>query len=117
VHLRICAPPLRHPCFLGVDMATYGELIAHRLPDVEAIRVAVGADSLGYLSLDGAQQAVGLDPRGFCTACFSGDYPVDVQLGLERVDPKLRLENPAALQVDMPSAAELPRTPPVILPG
>ncbi len=110
VHLRICAPPLRHPCFLGVDMATYGELIAHRLTEEEAIRQKVGADSLGYLTLQGAYQAVGLDPKGFCTACFSGDYPVPVQLGFERANPKLRLENPAALDVDKPSSAELPKT-------
>jgi amidophosphoribosyltransferase len=111
VHLRICAPPLRHPCFLGVDMATYGELIAHRLPDVDAIRRQVGADSLGYLSLEGVYRAVGLDPQGFCTACFSGDYPVPVQLNLERVNPKLRLEATEGLTVDTPSAAELPRHP------
>ena len=111
VHLRICAPPLRHPCFLGVDMATYGELIAHRLPDVDAIRDKVGADSLGYLSLEGVYRAVGLDPQGFCTACFSGDYPVPVQLNLERVNPKLQLEASAGLAVDTPTAAELPRRP------
>src|SRR5919204_3629768 len=48
VHLRICAPPIKHPCVLGVDMATYGELIAHRVPQVEAIGQQLGADSLGY---------------------------------------------------------------------
>ena len=111
VHLRICAPPLRHPCFLGVDMATYGELIAHRFQEVEGIREQVGADSLGYLSLEGAYKAVGLKPEGFCTACFSGDYPVPVQLGFERASAKLRLEDPRALGVDTPSSSELPRTP------
>jgi amidophosphoribosyltransferase len=109
VHLRISAPPLRHPCFLGVDMATYGELIAHRLNDVEAIRDAVNADSLGYLTLEGAYKAVGLPAEGFCTACFSGDYPVPVQLGLERASRKLNLERPAGLEVDMPSPVELPK--------
>jgi amidophosphoribosyltransferase len=113
VHLRICAPPLRHPCFLGVDMATYGELIAHRLPGVDAIRESVGADSLGYLSLEGVYRAVGLGRRGFCTACFSGDYPVPVQLNLERANPKLRLEPERGLAVDLPSAAELPARDPV----
>jgi amidophosphoribosyltransferase len=96
VHLRICAPPLRHPCVLGVDMATYGELIAHRLPDVAAIGRSVGADSLGYLTLAGAYRAVGLDPSGLCTACFSGEYPVSVQLEFEAVDPKLRLQGRTA---------------------
>jgi amidophosphoribosyltransferase len=113
VHLRICAPPLRHPCFLGVDMATYGELIAHRLPDVDAIRESVGADSLGYLSLDGVYRAVGLGQAGFCTACFSGDYPVPVQLNLERANPKLKLEPERGLAVDLPSAAEMPARDPV----
>ena len=109
VHLRISAPPLRHPCFLGVDMATYGELIAHRLQDVEAIQDAVGADSLGYLSLEAAYKSVGLDPEGFCTACFSGDYPVPVQLGLDRASPKLGLEPPVGLEVDKPSPVEVPK--------
>ena len=111
VHLRICAPPLRHPCFLGVDMATYGELIAHQFQEVDEIRRQVGADSLGYLSLEGAYRAVGLKPEGFCTACFSGDYPVPVQLGFERASAKLQLENPKALDVDKPSSSELPRAP------
>lgn len=115
VHLRICAPPLRHPCFLGVDMATYGELIAHRCQEVDEIRRQVGADSLGYLSLEGAYRAVGLKSEGFCTACFSGDYPVPVQLGFERASAKLQLENPRALDVDKPSSAELPRTPAVTI--
>jgi amidophosphoribosyltransferase len=111
VHLRICAPPIKHPCFLGVDMATYGELIAHRVPDTDEIGHQLGADSLGYLSLSGAMRAVGLQPHALCTACFSGDYPVPVQLDMERVSPKLRLERPAGLAVDMPSPAEMPREP------
>ena len=111
VHLRICAPPIKHPCFLGVDMATYGELIAHRVPAVDDIGHQLGANSLGYLSLEGAYRAVGLPPRALCTACFSGDYPVPVQLDMERVSAKLRLERPAGLSVDVPSAAEIPRAP------
>ncbi|GAP63636.1 amidophosphoribosyltransferase [Ardenticatena maritima] len=82
VHVRVASPPVRHPCFMGVDMATYGELIAHRY-DIEEIRRHIGADSLAYLSLPGLLQAVycGMgeptEPR-HCTACFSGDYPLDV---------------------------------------
>jgi amidophosphoribosyltransferase len=116
VHLRICAPPLRHPCVLGVDMATYGELIAHRLRDVDAIMRAVGADSLGYLTLAGAYRAVGLEPSGLCTACFSGDYPVPVQLDFEVVDPKLRLESRSEPDGDAPSLREVPASPPLIRP-
>jgi len=54
VHVRISSPPIRHPCYYGVDIGSYGELVAHHLPDVEAIRKSIGADSLAYLSHDGA---------------------------------------------------------------
>ena len=70
---------------------------------------AGGGGPLGYLSLEGVYRAVGLDPQGFCTACFSGDYPVPVQLNLERANPKLRLEAERGLQVDIPSAPSPPR--------
>ena len=69
---------------------------------------AGGGGLLGYLSLEGVYRAVRLDPQGFCTACFSGDYPVPVQLNLERANPKLRLEAERGLQVDIPSATEPP---------
>lgn len=76
VHLRISAPPTRHPCFYGIDMPSYGELIANQ-KSVEAIAEHVGADSLGYLSVAGmleALRATGEDR--YCHACFSGAYPV-----------------------------------------
>ncbi len=95
VHMRITSPPIRHPCFMGVDMATYSELIAHRMT-VEEIREHLGCDSLGYLSLDGLERAVseevgngvGAKSRGYCTACFSGSYPIRLEdwwLSEERV--------------------------------
>jgi len=84
VHLRICAPPIRHPCFLGVDMATEWELIAAR-KSIPEIRDYLGADSLGYLSLDGLLQAVGLPKDIFCLACFTGDYPIPVQMGMDKL--------------------------------
>jgi amidophosphoribosyltransferase len=81
VHVRVSSPPVRHPCFMGIDMATYNQLIAHRL-DIESIRRRIGADSLAYLSLPGMERAVqdALEPTqaGHCTACFSGEYPIDV---------------------------------------
>jgi amidophosphoribosyltransferase len=80
VHVRVSSPPVRHPCFMGVDMATYKELIAHHL-DVEGIRQHIGADSLGYLSLYGLVQAVQdaiSTETGHCTACFSGAYPIRI---------------------------------------
>jgi len=84
VHMRICAPPIRHPCFFGVDMATRWELIAAQ-KTVPQIKDAIGADSLGYLSLEGLIEAVGLPKDNFCLACFTGDYPVPVQLEMDKL--------------------------------
>jgi amidophosphoribosyltransferase len=91
VHLRICAPPIRHPCFMGVDMATEWELIAARCT-IPEIRDYLGTDSLGYLSVDGLLQAVGLPRDIFCLACFTGDYPIPVQMGMDRLASKTILE-------------------------
>ena len=77
VHLRVASPPVRHPCFMGLDMATHDELIAHRL-ELEAIRAHVGADSLAYLSHAGLSRVVGTR-EGLCDACFSGRYPLAVE--------------------------------------
>ncbi|RMG76773.1 MAG: amidophosphoribosyltransferase [Chloroflexi bacterium] len=89
VHVRVSSPPIRHPCFMGVDMATYKQLIAHRM-DISAICQHIGADSLDYLSLPGMIKAVmeGLtdQSRGHCTACFSGDYPVAIPQALFEED-------------------------------
>ena len=91
IHMRICAPPIQYPCFLGVDMATRQELIASH-KTVEEIRDFIGADSLGYLSVDGLLKAVDLPRETFCMACFVGDYPMPVQLQMD----KLALENSAS---------------------
>lgn len=81
VHVRVSSPPVRNPCFMGVDMATYEELIAHRL-GIEEIREQIGADSLSYLSLEGMLEVVGDSPDirkvRHCNACFSGCYPVPI---------------------------------------
>ena len=74
VHLRITSPPIMHPCYLGVDMATYKELIAAYLT-VDEIRERVGADSLGYLSINGLVDATGRGRKDFCLGCFTGKYP------------------------------------------
>ena len=84
VHLRICAPPIRYPCFFGVDMATRWELIAAR-KTVPEIRKHLGADSLGYLSLDGLIKAVDLPRDIFCLACFTGAYPIPVQIEMDKL--------------------------------
>ena len=75
VHMRVSSPPIKHPCYLGVDMATYPELIAHRM-DIEQIRAHLGLDSLAYLTLPGLQRAT--QAQGFCNGCFTGQYPVEV---------------------------------------
>jgi amidophosphoribosyltransferase len=76
VHMRVTCPPIRHPCFMGVDMATYDELIAHRMT-VPEIQKYLGCDSLGYLSLEGMMRAIGRE-EGYCNACFTGVYPIDL---------------------------------------
>jgi amidophosphoribosyltransferase len=77
VHIRITCPPVMWPCFYGIDFPTRQELIAADLT-VEQIRDYVGADSLGYLSLDGMVEAAGGDGSSFCRACFDGEYPIPV---------------------------------------
>jgi amidophosphoribosyltransferase len=74
VHLRITSPPIKHPCYLGVDMATYDELIAAN-NTVEQIREKTGADSLGYLSLDGLIASTGRKREDMCLGCLTGTYP------------------------------------------
>ena len=77
VHLRIVSPPIRWPCFYGIDMSTKAELIASDA-SVEEIRRFIGADSLAYLSLEGLLEATGASANAFCRACFDGDYPIPV---------------------------------------
>jgi len=90
IHLRICSPPIHNPCHFGIDMATQWELIAND-KSVEEVRQHVGADSLGYLSIDGLMRAIGQEESEFCTACFTGNYPMPVQLQMD----KLVFERPA----------------------
>ena len=87
VHMRVASPPIRYPCFMGVDMSTREELIAAQM-DVPEIARHIGVDSLGYLSIEGLLEAV-LGPGartgpgewpGHCLACFTGDYPLPVPL-------------------------------------
>ncbi len=89
IHMRVCAPPIRHPCFMGVDMASRKELLAANYT-VPEIREFIDADTLGYLSVKGLMRVVGGTDGGFCDACFTGNYPVPVQLELD----KMMLEKP-----------------------
>jgi amidophosphoribosyltransferase len=90
VHVRIVAPPIRYPCFFGVDMATRWELIASQ-KSIDEIKDFIGADSLGYLSIEGMIKAVCQPGSSFCLACFNGEYPIPVQMDME----KLSLETAA----------------------
>jgi amidophosphoribosyltransferase len=77
VHVRIASPPVKWPCFYGIDFATREELIAGHSA-VEEIRQSIGADSLGYVSLDGLTAATEQPTGSLCRACFDGKYPVPV---------------------------------------
>ena len=77
VHVRISSPPVSWPCFYGIDFATRAELIAGNL-SVEEIRASLGADTLGYISLDGLIAATRQPRDRLCRACFDGIYPIDV---------------------------------------
>jgi len=80
VHVRVASPPVRWPCFYGIDFATRAELIAGHLPTPD-ICASIGADSLGYVSLGGLIEATGLPADRLCRACFDGQYPVPVDEG------------------------------------
>lgn len=84
VHMRVHAPPMMWPCYLGVDLARREELIAARMTVPEIGRF-IGADSIGYLSLEGLLSAIDAPGAGFCTGCLTGNYPVPVQLGLDKL--------------------------------
>jgi amidophosphoribosyltransferase len=95
VHVRISSPPVRWPCFYGIDFATRAELIATGL-GVDEVCNSIGADSLGYISEDGMIESSGQPRERLCTACFSGDYPVPLpdesRLGKAVLEPELPLE-------------------------
>ena len=75
IHMRISAPPIKHPCHYGIDMSTREEMIAHGR-STEEIAAELGCDSLHYLSLDGVYEAVGATRATHCDACFTGEYPL-----------------------------------------
>ena len=75
IHVRISCPPTAHPCFYGIDFATRTELIGNGRT-VEQIRASLGADSLGYVSLEGLTDATALGAENLCRACFDGVYPI-----------------------------------------
>ncbi len=89
IHVRISSPPVKWPCYYGIDFATKAELIANGL-EVEEIRRSIGADSLGYVSLDGLIAATQVPSERLCSACFTGEYPI--RIPEDMTEGKLRLE-------------------------
>jgi len=77
VHVRISSPPIKYPCFYGIDMAKQKELIASGRTN-DDIKDHIGADSLGYLSIPGLVKALGCRRDKFCLACFDGKYPIEI---------------------------------------
>ena len=88
IHVRISAPPVKWPCFFGIDFATRAELIANGL-DTQEICRSLGADSLGYISLDGMIEATTQNSSELCTACFSGDYRIPIPPQADLTDSEL----------------------------
>ena len=97
IHVRISCPPVAHPCFFGIDFPSRGELIAGG-HDTEEIRRYLGADSLGYLSVEGLLRPLE-KANDFCTACFTGTYPMDIS----------GMQGKNALEQDQPSNLKEPR--------
>lgn len=91
IHFRVSSPPIKHPCYYGLDFPDPQKLIANQFGgDIDKIRDEVGVTSLKYLSLEGMLSSVGYDGHpdhsGFCTACFSGKYPVPPETGVKKED-------------------------------
>jgi amidophosphoribosyltransferase len=90
--MRITSPPVRWPCFYGIDTDTQEQLIASS-KTVEEVREFVGADSLSYLSVEDMFASTGTSGERFCAACFTGDYPIDIPDTVRR--GKMALESTA----------------------
>jgi amidophosphoribosyltransferase len=89
IHVRISSPPVKWPCFYGIDFATRAELVASGL-EVEEIRRSIGADSLGYVSIEGLIESTQIDENKLCGACFTGQYPIRIPADMS--EGKMRLE-------------------------
>lgn len=88
VHVRIGSPPLISPCYLGIDMTTRDQFIAHG-KTVEEIRRCIGADTLGYISAEGLVESIGLPKEKLCMGCISGEYPLNIPNERLRFQPRI----------------------------
>jgi amidophosphoribosyltransferase len=78
IHMRVACPPIKHPCFYGVDFPTHEELLANQKKSMEEIRQFLKVDTIGYISLEGLLGCASLPPDHYCTACWSGQYKIPV---------------------------------------
>jgi amidophosphoribosyltransferase len=92
IHVRISSPPVKWPCFYGIDFASRAELIASGL-EVDEIRRSIGADTLGYVSLEGLVEATTIAESKLCTACFTGTYPIEVPADISNGKNLLEIVN------------------------
>jgi len=92
IHVRISSPPVKWPCFYGIDFASRAELIASGL-EVDEIRRSIGADTLGYVSLEGLVEATTIAESKLCTACFTGAYPIAVPADISNGKNLLEIVN------------------------
>ncbi len=84
VHMRVACPPVKYPCFYGVDFPTHEELLANQKTDMEDIRQFLGVDSIGYLSLEGLLDSASLPSDHYCAACWSGRYPIPINSAVNK---------------------------------
>jgi len=99
VHMRIAAPPTTHSCFYGIDTPTRDELLAAS-HSIEEIRKYITADTLSFLSWDGLYSFNGESREGFCDACFTGNYPVEIPRDTTPAQLHLFLANEDGLKAD-----------------
>ena len=92
IHVRISSPPVKWPCFYGIDFASRAELVAAGL-EIDEIRRSIGADSLGYVSLAGLVEATTIAQSKLCTACFTGVYPIPIPTDLSAGKTLLEIVN------------------------
>jgi amidophosphoribosyltransferase len=95
VHMRISSPPVTHPCFFGIDTDNQNQLIAATKSETE-ISQQIGVDSLAYLSWDGMLLATQQDPDSFCSACFTGNYPMEIPEVFRRAKLMFETKQPVA---------------------
>ena len=87
VHFRVASPPVKHPCFYGMDFPSAEELLANQFDSIDDMAEALGVNSLSYLSVEGLMHAVttaNKSEQGYCNACFTGNYPVPTEMNVRK---------------------------------